>query len=226
MERWLSAAMRAVRWPMMINSELHAPIFRLDHHSNWLKYTFLQSLLWAHGFIFTFVLFLKCLLYKGPEYKTQVSDEKPKNKYTLRDPMDLRSKFLLDVEAHKQKKASDRQHQEMQEHMDELKILEELPEDEVQGNRRHAWVVILSNVEWAAKKCAGPEHNFDINTSVQPFFIEPSTGAHFSVDDPNYFSIESVWNESNYYVSLNVNIDYIEFHVRFLEKISMLHISF
>lgn len=124
----------------------------------------------------------------------------PKNKYWLRDPVDLRSKFLLDVEAYKSKKECDRQQQEIQQQLEEMKILEKLPEDEERGNRRHAWVVILSNVEWAAKKCAGSEHEFDAENSIQPFFIEPSTGAHFSVDDPNYLSIESVWNESNYYV--------------------------
>lgn len=119
----------------------------------------------------------------------------------MSDPIDLRSKFLLDVETHKVKKAIDQQHQEMQQQMADLKILEELSSDEYRGNRRHAWVVILSNVSWAAKKCAGPDHNFDSNAPIQPFFIEPSTGADFAVDDLNYYSIESVWNESNYYVS-------------------------
>lgn len=119
----------------------------------------------------------------------------------MRDPIDLRSKFLLDVEVRKAQKAIDLQHQALQQHLEELKILEELPEDEHRGNRRHAWVVILSNVDWAAKKCAGEEHGFNEDAPVQPFFIEPSTGVHFPVDDSNYFSIESVWNESNYYVS-------------------------
>ena len=124
------------------------------------------------------------------------------NKYSLRDPIDLRSKFLLDVEAHKVKKACDQKQHEMQEQLQELKILEKLERDEESGNRRHAWVVILSNVDWAAKKCAGPDHKFNTNTPVQPFFIEPSTGAHFATNDSNYFTIESVWNENNYYVSL------------------------
>lgn len=129
------------------------------------------------------------------------SDAKPKNKYSLNDPIDLRSKFLLDVEAHKSKKAQDQKQEEIQMHLEELSILEKLPEDEHRGNRRHAWIVILSNVDWAAKKCAGLDHKFDINTPVQPFFIEPSTGTHFATNDSNYFSIESVWNENNYYVS-------------------------
>lgn len=141
-----------------------------------------------------------------------------KNKYTLHDPIDLRSKFLLDVEAHKLKKESDRQHHEIQQQMEEMKILEELPEDEYHANRRHAWVVILSNVDWAAKKRAAPEHKFDEDAPIQPFFIEPSTGAHFSVDDPSYSSIESVWNENNYYVGFNINIEHIKFPISYFRR--------
>ena len=78
--------------------------------------------------------------------------------------------------------------------------MEQLPDDEDHGHRRHAWVVILSNVEWAAKKSAGPNHEFDEATPIRPFFIEPSTGVHFATNDPNYLAIDSVWNENNYYV--------------------------
>lgn len=109
---------------------------------------------------------------------------------------------MLDVEAHKFKKGCDQKQQVLQKHLEELTILEKLPGDEYRGNRRHAWIVILSNVDWAAKKCAGPDHKFDENTPIQPFFIEPSTGVHFDANDINYFTIESVWNENNYYVSL------------------------
>lgn len=128
-------------------------------------------------------------------------DEQVKNKYTLCDPIDLRSRFLLEVDAKNLEKAKDNEQLDMEQKLEELKILEKLPDDEYRGNRRHAWVVILSNVEWAAKKSAGPHHQFDNVASIQPFFIEPSTGSHFSADDSNYFAIDSVWNEGNYYVS-------------------------
>lgn len=144
--------------------------------------------------------FLTLFLHKKPEI-TKKPEEIVTNKYLLRDPIDLRSKFLIGVEANKCQKAKDQEQQEIEQHLQELNILEELPEDELKGNRRHAWVVILSNVEWAAKKSAGSNHKFDEYTSIQPFFIEPSTGEHFSTDDPNYFQIDSVWNEANYYVS-------------------------
>lgn len=121
------------------------------------------------------------------------------NKYALREPIDLRSNFLLDVEAQQRKKLKEQQQQELDRKMEELKILEKLPDDELHGCRRHAWIVVLSNVDWAAKKSADPRHG--LSNKIEPFFIEPATGAHFQVDDPNYFAIESVWNERNYYVS-------------------------
>lgn len=141
-------------------------------------------------------------IVENPKKETQ-------NKYTLRDPIDLRSKFLLDVDARKLQKANELKQQELQQQLEELKIVEQLPEDEYCGNRRHAWVVILSNVEWAAKKCAGPNHEFDKDSVIRPFFIEPSTGVHFAVDDPNYFRIDSVWNETNYYVCFQLMVWYI-----------------
>lgn len=140
---------------------------------------------------------------QGKQKAADKSDERPKNKYSLHDPIDLRSKFLLGVEAEKLQKAFKQKQKELQEHLEQLKILEKLPDDEHHGNRRHAWIVILSNVDWAAKKCAGPDHRCDENSPIQPFFIEPSTGTHFATNDPNYFAIESVWNENNYYVSLS-----------------------
>lgn len=82
--------------------------------------------------------------------------------------------------------------------LDERKALEKLDDDPLYGKRVHAWVVILSNVNWAAKKCV---NHTDSNLAITPFFIEPSTGCHISAIEWNYFGIESVWNEHNYYVN-------------------------
>lgn len=84
--------------------------------------------------------------------------------------------------------------------LEERKVLEQLENDPSYGKRIHAWVVILSNVPWAAKKTANAD-NSDSGTEIRPFFIEPSTGFHFDENDPNYLGIESVWNDQNYYVS-------------------------
>lgn len=186
--------MRAVKLPTTICNE--SLVHRCNHQKNKPKYTRITNLNRALIHSKT-----ECLSQAKQKVADQ-SDEKPKNKYALHDPIDLRSKFLLNVKAEKLQKAFKQKQKELQEHLEELTILEKLPEDEHRGNRRHAWIVILSNVDWAAKKCAGPDHQCDINSPIQPFFIEPSTGTHFATNDSNYFTIESVWNESNYYVSL------------------------
>lgn len=123
-----------------------------------------------------------------------------KSKYTLREPIDLRSKFLLDVEAEKLEDENEEKQCEIEKRMKELKIIEKLPDDELHGCRRHAWIVLLSNVDWAAKKSVNSSHG--ANNMIEPFFIEPTTGAHFGIDDPDYHTIDAVWNEGNYYVCI------------------------
>jgi hypothetical protein len=50
----------------------------------------------------------------------------------------------------------------------------------------HAWVLVLSG------KREVPES----------FFIEPFTGISHPVTSPNYLGIESVWNDTNYWVNM------------------------
>lgn len=123
-----------------------------------------------------------------------------KNKYTLREPIDLRSQFLLDVEEKKSKNENEEKQREIEKRMEELKIIEKLPDDELHGCRRHAWIVILSNVDWAAKKSVNSSHGVD--NVIEPFFIEPTTGAHFRIDNSDYHGIDAVWNDGNYYVCI------------------------
>lgn len=123
-----------------------------------------------------------------------------KSKYTLREPIDLRSQFLLDVEAKKLQDENEKKRRETDSRMEELKIIEKLPDDELLGCRRHAWIVVLSNVDWAAKKSVNSSHG--ANNVIEPFFIEPTTGTHFGIDDADYHTIDAVWNEGNYYVCI------------------------
>lgn len=123
--------------------------------------------------------------------------EKPINKYTLRSPLDLQSKFVQEVEAKRLAKIEAKKQLELEKKLQERIALERLDDDPEHGKRLHAWVVILSNVEWAAKKSVDAS---SISDGIRPFFIEPTTGAHFDTDDANYLGIESVWNNHNYYV--------------------------
>lgn len=42
----------------------------------------------------------------------------------------------------------------------------------------------------------------------EPFFIEPSSGLHYTLDSPQthllYHGVESVWNDRNYWVNMQV----------------------
>lgn len=58
--------------------------------------------------------------------------------------------------------------------------------DELRGRRVHAWVLLL-----AGKRLL-----------EQSLFVEPSTGATYTLDASPYYGIESMWNASNYWVNM------------------------
>lgn len=58
-------------------------------------------------------------------------------------------------------------------------------------------MAIIENAPWCFKPQIKKENSSNENTV---FFIEPSTGFRFDVNNPNYHGIESVWNQHNYYV--------------------------
>lgn len=109
----------------------------------------------------------------------------------------------MDVERRKILKANKLRQREAERQLEEVRQLEKLLDDELSGKRRHAWVVILSNVSWAAKKGANGKHELPVAANkIRPFFIESTTGVHFEMNDSNYHDIDSVWHEGNYFVSV------------------------
>ena len=66
------------------------------------------------------------------------------------------------------------------------KELEKPPPDPLYGLRVHAWILVLSG------KCEVPEN----------FFIEPLTGLSHPVRSTSYLGIESLWNDTNYWVNM------------------------
>lgn len=104
---------------------------------------------------------------------------------------------MQEVEATRLARIEAEKQVELQMQLQERMALERVDDDPEHGKRLHAWVVILSNVDWAAKKSVDASMTSE---EVRPFFIEPTTGAHFSVNDANYLGIESIWNNHNYYV--------------------------
>lgn len=61
------------------------------------------------------------------------------------------------------------------------------PEDEYGRTRIHAWVLILAGER-------------DVKES---FFIEPTTGRKYALDNSPYFSVEAIFNHMNFWVNLD-----------------------
>uniref|UniRef100_A0A1B6DIF5 Dynein regulatory complex subunit 7 n=1 Tax=Clastoptera arizonana TaxID=38151 RepID=A0A1B6DIF5_9HEMI len=120
------------------------------------------------------------------EEETYVTETKKVSKYTIKEPFDFRSKFLLMME----KRESDKREMEIQDQLklEQLRIeeLERPPFDTLYGWRIHSWVLIIPgkrNVE-------------------EIIFLEPSTGIGSSPTNPQYLGIESIWNNTNYWINL------------------------
>eukprot|EP01060_Flectonema_neradi_P002117 TRINITY_DN11285_c0_g1_i2.p1 TRINITY_DN11285_c0_g1~~TRINITY_DN11285_c0_g1_i2.p1 ORF type:complete len:395 (+),score=85.57 TRINITY_DN11285_c0_g1_i2:54-1238(+) len=69
-------------------------------------------------------------------------------------------------------------------------------DDEMAGKRVHVWVMIMGSP--SKRKDASIEEG-DV------FFVEPSTGQRVDLNDPSYLEVESIFNDSNYWVSMIEN---------------------
>uniref|UniRef100_A0A182U5I7 Dynein regulatory complex subunit 7 MORN domain-containing protein n=1 Tax=Anopheles melas TaxID=34690 RepID=A0A182U5I7_9DIPT len=140
------------------------------------------------------------------EESTEEEQPEPPNKYQLRQPPDLRSQYLLNIEEEKVAKVQAEEANRLAAEQEERERLEQPPNDPKRGHRVHAWVAIVLNAPWCYKP-GYRETALDPNTGeqvLQPpsaFFLEPSTGFWHEVSSPDYLAIESVWNQHNYYVN-------------------------
>ncbi|KAF1599018.1 Dynein regulatory complex subunit 7, partial [Eudyptes chrysolophus] len=124
-----------------------------------------------------------CPLLRKPQEVPKEGMKKLSNKYRVKPPPDLHSKFELQQEA---KKAAETEAAQKNKEREEEKELEEPRRDPLYGLRVHAWVLVLSG------KREVPE----------TFFINPFTGNSHSTMDEHFLGIESVWNHRNYWVNM------------------------
>ncbi|NXS51480.1 DRC7 protein, partial [Brachypteracias leptosomus] len=127
-----------------------------------------------------------CPLLRRPQeqYPAFVEEMKKKpNKYRVKPPPDLQSKFELQQEA---KKKAQTEAARKNEEGEEEKEADKPKPDPLRGLRVHAWVLVLSG------KREIPEN----------FFINPFTGNSHSTMDEHFLGIESVWNHRNYWVNM------------------------
>ncbi|XP_074554892.1 dynein regulatory complex subunit 7-like [Halichoeres trimaculatus] len=135
------------------------------------------------GFAVEEMCLLDQTLQECPLLKTHVNpqQEELKNKYALRPKRALESHFLMQEEKKKQDTEAP-----LLEKQKVKQVSEQLPADPLRGLRRHCWVLVLSG-------CRNIQENF---------FIDPLTGNSFSTGDDNFLGIESVWDNTSYYVNV------------------------
>ncbi|KAF1462071.1 Dynein regulatory complex subunit 7, partial [Pygoscelis antarcticus] len=124
-----------------------------------------------------------CPLLRKPQEVPKEGMKKSSNKYRVKPPPDLHSKFELQQEA---KKKAETEAAQKNKEREEEKELEKPRRDPLYGLRVHAWVLVLSG------KREVPE----------TFFINPFTGNSHSTMDEHFLGIESVWNHRNYWVNM------------------------
>ncbi|XP_065589395.1 dynein regulatory complex subunit 7 [Cyrtonyx montezumae] len=124
----------------------------------------------------------ECPLLRKPQEIPKEEVKKP-NKYRVKSPPDMHSKFELQQEAKKKAETETTEKKEREKMGTEA---EEPACDPLCGLRVHAWVLVLSG------KREVPE----------TFFINPFTGNSHSTTDEQFLGIESVWNHKNYWVNM------------------------
>ncbi|XP_074769198.1 dynein regulatory complex subunit 7 isoform X2 [Athene noctua] len=126
-----------------------------------------------------------CPLLREPQERQVPKKEmKKSNKYRVKPPPDLQSKFELQQEAKKAEIVAARENKEGEE--EKVMEVEKCKRDPLYGLRVHAWVLVLSGKRDVPKT----------------FFINPFTGSSYSTTDEHFLGIESVWNHRNYWVNM------------------------
>ncbi|XP_067012895.2 dynein regulatory complex subunit 7 [Anabrus simplex] len=120
--------------------------------------------------------------------KEEEPEEPPEveSKYKVKPPRDLRSKYLLEMEALKQAKLDEEERIRKEKEQQEIEEFERPPPDELYALRIHSWIVVLPGTR-------------DV---TEPFFIESSTGNRCELSDKQYLGLESLWDHTNYWVNL------------------------
>ncbi|XP_033127806.1 dynein regulatory complex subunit 7-like [Anneissia japonica] len=127
-----------------------------------------------------------CPLLKKKDEVKEEEKKKEVKKYTVKPPKDLQSKFIRKQESRRTTEIEKELEKKRLEEELKQEELEKAPPDDLHGLRIHSWVLVLSG------KREVPEN----------FFIEPFTGNCFQTQDERFHGIESIWNNTNYWVNM------------------------
>ena len=113
------------------------------------------------------------------------------NKYQLKPQKELVSKYEQMMAERVREAERKLEREKLQRELDETNAREKEPPDPLFGMRVHAWVLVLPGER-------------DI---TEAFFIEPSTGMGKGIRCGDYLGIESLWNQTNYWINLQYCIN-------------------
>ncbi|KOB65344.1 Uncharacterized protein OBRU01_21455 [Operophtera brumata] len=119
--------------------------------------------------------------YVAVVYVPPPPDQEPR--YRLVPLPDLTSKYCQEME---RKEAAEKQaaiDKIENKRLKKIALLEQPPDDDINGWRTHAWVLILPGF-------------MDV---TEPFFIEPSEGNGYPINAKQYHQIQSIYSNENYY---------------------------
>lgn len=120
------------------------------------------------------------------------------SKYQLKPPPNFQSQFEREMELEDEMALNEQLQREKEEKEFEIREFEKPLPDEYQGHRIHSWVIILPD--------PGGPRGHEI---IEPFFIESSSGVAYLPKDEEtnilYLGVESIWNDTNYWVNMQIN---------------------
>ncbi|XP_043210031.1 dynein regulatory complex subunit 7-like [Amphibalanus amphitrite] len=115
----------------------------------------------------------------------------PENRYQLKPQKELASKYEQMMEERVREAARKMEREKLQRELEETNEREKEPPDPLFGMRVHAWVLVLPGER-------------DV---TEPFFIESTTGMGKGIRCGDYLGIESLWNQTNYWINLQYCIN-------------------
>eukprot|EP01063_Lacrimia_lanifica_P014099 TRINITY_DN20766_c0_g1_i1.p1 TRINITY_DN20766_c0_g1~~TRINITY_DN20766_c0_g1_i1.p1 ORF type:complete len:929 (+),score=414.41 TRINITY_DN20766_c0_g1_i1:108-2894(+) len=127
-----------------------------------------------------------------------VSEEAAKTKSTAKGASKYFSKLKQrpNLESVFDKEQAKKKNAKKAEDVKEVDDDKEAEEDPLQGKRVHAWVMLVGS---------SSKRKDESITEGDCFFVEPSTGQRVEITDPNYLGVESMFNNHNYWVSMQEN---------------------
>ncbi|CAB3365180.1 Hypothetical predicted protein [Cloeon dipterum] len=112
-------------------------------------------------------------------------------KYKVKPRKQFLSKYISSVQQQRENQIKRQLALRREEETKRIAEEEKLPDDELEGQRVHYWVLLLPG---------------DCRPDLkEPLFVEAASGKPYQVNDQNYFTIEYLWNNENFWFCSQTN---------------------